>query len=168
MAHSFIEFRNTLPSAGAPDEDRDRQPMAGGEQSGLHAVLLLLRRVERAQPVAQLGAGHLLLELGTRQHGGEETVLIEQHVLVERHVRDADGALVAQRAVVAADRDLVDRIACVRVQAAMAVVITDRVGGAEVGDPAGFEQRDQPRLMLPETVTGPAIASVSGQPMPMA
>ena len=35
-----------------------------------------------------------------------------------------------------------------RVQAAVAVVIAHRVGGAEIGDPAGFEQRNQPRLML--------------------
>jgi hypothetical protein len=33
-------------------------------------------------------------------------------------------------------------------QAAVAVVVTHGVGGAEVGDPAGFEQRNQPRLML--------------------
>ena len=30
----------------------------------------------------------------------------------------------------------------------MAVVIADGVGGAEVGDPSGFEQRDQPGLVL--------------------
>ena len=30
----------------------------------------------------------------------------------------------------------------------MAVVITDRIGGAQIGHPAGFEQRNQPGLML--------------------
>ena len=31
----------------------------------------------------------------------------------------------------------------------MAVVIADRIGGAEIRDPSGFEQRNQPSLMLP-------------------
>ena len=56
--------------------------------------------------------------------------------------------LVAQRAVVAEDGDLVDRVVVVRVEAAVAVVVADGVGGAEVGDPAGLEQRDQPGLVL--------------------
>ena len=30
----------------------------------------------------------------------------------------------------------------------MAVVVTDRVGGAQIGYPAGFEQRNQPGVML--------------------
>jgi hypothetical protein len=30
----------------------------------------------------------------------------------------------------------------------MPVVIADRVSGGKIRDPAGFEQRDQPRLML--------------------
>ena len=78
----------------------------------------------------------------------QEAVLIEQHAFVEGHVGDADGAFVAQRGIVAVDGDFVNGIDVVRVQAAMAVVIADRVGGAEVGHPAGFEQRDQPGLVL--------------------
>ena len=70
--------------------------MARREQARGHAVAPLLRGVIGAQPVAQFGAGHLLLKLGTRQAGGQETVLIEQHVLVERHVGDANGAFLAQ------------------------------------------------------------------------
>ena len=35
-----------------------------------------------------------------------------------------------------------------RIQAAVAVVVAGRVGGRKIGDPARFEQRDQPRLML--------------------
>ena len=89
-----------------------------------------------------------MLELGTREHGADEAVLVEQHAFVERHVGDADGALVAQRGVVAVDRDLVDRAGFVGVEAAVAVVIADGVGGAEVGHPAGLEQRDQPCLVL--------------------
>ena len=41
------------------------------------------------------------------------------------------------------------------VQAAMAVVIADGVGGADVGHPSGFEQRDQPAQMLPGDGNGP-------------
>ena len=122
--------------------------MAGGEQSRLHAVLFLLRGVVFAEQVAQFGAGHLALELGAREHGGEEAVLVQQHAFVEGHVGDADGSLVAQRGVVAVDGDFVDGTRLVGVEAAMTVVIADGVGGAEVGHPAGFEQRNQPGLML--------------------
>ena len=89
-----------------------------------------------------------MLELGPRQDGAEEAVLVEQHAFVEGHVGDADGAFVAQRGVVAVDGDFVDGAGFVGVQAAMAVVIADGVGGAQIGHPAGFEQRDQPRLVL--------------------
>ena len=53
--------------------------------------------------------------------------MIEQYLLIERHVGDADGALVPQCAVVAKDRDLVDGIA-VLVEAAVAIVVADRIG----------------------------------------
>ncbi len=55
---------------------------------------------------------------------------------------------VAQRGIVAEDRNFVDRIGPVRVQAAMPVVIADGVGGADVSHPSGLEQRDEPRLVL--------------------
>ena len=122
--------------------------MAGREQAARDAIQAFLLGVERSQAIAQLGAGHAALKFGPQQHGGEEFVLIEQHVLVERHVGDANGVLVAQRAVVAPDGNFEHRTVAMRVQAAMAVVIADRIGGGEIGDPAGFEQRDQPGLML--------------------
>ena len=105
-------------------------------------------RVMRAQQVAQLGAGHLLLELRALQAGGEEPVLVEQHVFVERHVGDANGA--SRRAARRRRRRSALRGPGRRcgVQAAVAVVIADRVRGAQIGHPAGLEQRDQPRLML--------------------
>ena len=134
--------------AGRADEDRNGAAEAGGEQSRLHAVLFLLRGVVFSEQVAQFGAGHLALEFGAGEHGGEETVLVQQHAFVEGHVGDADGALVAQGGVVAVDGDFVDGAGFVGVEAAMAVVIADGVGGAEVGHPAGFEQRDQPGMML--------------------
>jgi hypothetical protein len=74
--------------AGRADEDRDRHAMAGGEQPFVDAGVLLLRGVDRAQQIAQLGAGHLLLELGQLQAAPSEAVLIEQHALVEGHVGD--------------------------------------------------------------------------------
>ena len=155
MAHSFIEFRKTLPSPGAPTKIGHRAAKAGGEQAGLHAILFLLRGVEFSQQVAQFGAGHLALEFRAGENGGEEAVLVEQDVFVEGHVGDADGALVAQRGVVAVDGDFVDGAGLVGVEAAVAVVVADGVGGAEVGDPAGFEQRDQPGLMLAGDRDGP-------------
>ena len=96
------------------------------------------------------------LELGTQQHRGQESVLIEQHVLVERHVGDANGALIAQRAVVAPDGNFEDRTVAMRVQAAVAVVIAHRVGGRKIRDPArlraaGSATPDAGR----DTVTGP-------------
>src|SRR5690348_1045641 len=41
------------------------------------------------------------------------------------------------------------------VETAVAVVIADRVGGAEIRDPAGFEQRNQPGLVLAGDGHGP-------------
>ena len=79
---------------------------------------------------------------------GEEAVLVQQDAFVEGHVGDADGAFVAQRGVVAEDGNFVDGAGLVGVQAAVAVVVADGVGGAQVRHPAGFEQRDQPGLVL--------------------
>ena len=110
--------------------------------------MLLLRGVIPPQQIAQFGARHFALEFGTRQHGREEAVLIEQNAFVERHVGDPDGALVTERAVVGEDRNFVNRAGFVGVQTAMAVVVADRIGGAEVSHPARFEERNQPGLML--------------------
>ena len=129
-------------------EDGHGVAETGGEQAGGHAVLLLLRGVVFAEQVAEFGAGHFALEFGAGQHGAEEAILIQQDAFVEGHVGDADGALVAQGGVVAEDGDLVNGAGLVGVQAAMAVVIADGVGSAEVGHPAGFEQRDEPRMVL--------------------
>src|SRR6185437_8453843 len=65
----------------------------------------------------------------------------------ERTIRvtDMDGALVTQRAVVAPDGDFEHWIA-MGVEAAVTVVVADGVGGAEIRDPAGFKQWNQPRL----------------------
>src|SRR5262249_9494059 len=56
---------------------------------------------------------------------------------------------VAQRAVVAPNGDLKDGTMAVSVQAAVTIVVTDSIGGGEVCNPSGFEQGDQPSLMLP-------------------
>jgi hypothetical protein len=106
-----------------------------------------LRGVDAADQVAQLGSRHRLLELGAQQAGGQEAVLLEEDVLVEGHVGDADRLLVAERAVISEDRDLVHRIA-VSVQAAMAIVITDGVGGREIGHPTCLQQWIEPGLVL--------------------
>jgi hypothetical protein len=113
-----------------------------------HAILQFLCGVIPAQQVAQLRAGHFALEFGPRQHRRKEAVLVQQHAFVEGHVGDADGALVAQCAIVGKDGDLMNGAGFIGVQAAVAVVIADRVGGAEIRDPTGFEQRDEPGLML--------------------
>src|SRR3954463_9575156 len=55
--------------ARSADEYRNRQPMTRRKQSGRHAGLPLLFRVDRAQPVPHLRSGHLSLELGTRENG---------------------------------------------------------------------------------------------------
>ena len=136
-----------LPSAGAPTKIGIARRWQVDSRPAATRFSAFLLGVEGAQAIAQLGAGHAALEFGTQQHRGQELVLIEQHVLVERHVGDANGVLVAQRAVVAPDGDFEHRIA-MGVEAAMAVVIADRIGGRQIRDPSGFEQRDQPGLML--------------------
>ena len=144
-----MEFRNTLPSAGAPTKIGMPSRLQVESKPGLHAIALFLLAVVSAQAVSQLSAGHLLLEFRARQHRGQKLVLIEQHRFIEAHIRDADHAFVAQLAVIAEDRNFVNRVFGVLIQAAMAVVITDRIRRAEVSHPTGFEQRNQPRLMLP-------------------
>ncbi len=148
--------------ARSAHEDRNGAAKAGGEQAGLHAILFLLRGVVFAQQVAQFGAGHLALEFRAGENGGEEAVLVQQDAFVEGHIGDADGALVAQGGVVAVDGDFVDGAGFVGVEAAMAVVVADGVGGAEVGDPAGFEQRDQPGMMLAGDGDGPGDGQGEG------
>ena len=143
-----MEFRNTLPSPGAPTNTGIARRWQVASSPGRTLLVALLRGVERPQPVAQSRSGHGALEFRAQQHRGQEAILIEQHVLVEGHVGDANGALVAQRAVVAPDGDFEHRAVAMRVQAAVAVVIANGIGGAEIGHPAGFEQRNQPGLML--------------------
>ena len=143
-----MELRNTLPSAGAPTNTGNRQPLAGGEQPGGHVVLLFLGAEEAAELVAQFGAGHLLLELRHGQDSREEAVLVQQDVFVKGHVGNTNGLLVAQGTIVAENRHFVHRPMLVSVETAVAVVIADGVGGAQIGHPAGFEQWDQPRLVL--------------------
>ena len=41
------------------------------------------------------------------------------------------------------------------IQAAVAIVIANGIGGAEIGNPSGFEQRNQPGLMLARDRHGP-------------
>src|SRR6185312_10525420 len=90
----------------------------------------------------------LLLKFGLTQARAQKAVLIQQNILVESDIGDTDDFLVAQLRVVAMDRHLVKRIVPVSVQAAVAVVITNRVCSAEICDPARLEQRNQPGQML--------------------
>ena len=134
-----MELRNTLPSAGAPTKIGNPQPIACGQQSRLDAIAVLLLRIISAQPVSQFRTGHLLLEFRPQQYRCEELILIEQDRLVESHVGHADHAFIPQFAIVAEDRHFIDGIFGVLVQAAVAVVIADGVGRAEIRYPAGLE-----------------------------
>jgi len=69
--------------------------MTGREQPRFDAASLFLPPIDTAQAVAQLGAGHLVLEVGMGEHSRQELVLVKQNVFIEGHVGDADGALVA-------------------------------------------------------------------------
>ncbi len=107
MAHSFMEFRKTLPSAAAPTKmGIAMRWQVESSPPGRDSAFVLA--VEGPQAIAQLGAGHLALELRAQQDGGEEFVLVQQHVLMEGHVGDANGMLVAQGAVVAPDGNFED------------------------------------------------------------
>lgn len=121
--------------------------MAGGEQAGLDAVAGFEIVEELAEEEAELGAGHFALKFGALEDGGEEAVLVEEDVFVEGHVGDADGAFIAEGGIVAEDGDFVDGIA-VSGEGAVAVVVAHGVGAGEVGDPAGFEEGNEPGLVL--------------------
>ncbi len=123
--------------------------MAQREQAFADAVLRFLRGIERAEQVTELDAGHPALELGAQQARGDERVLIEQDLLVEPDVGDADRLLVAERAVVAEDRHLAERMLFRGVERAVTVVVADRVGRREQREPTGVEERIEPRPVLP-------------------
>lgn len=129
------------------DENGDGEAVTSAEQAWGDAGFLFLFRVKPPEEKTQLGAGHFFLKFGSQQARGQKAVLVEEDLLVEGHVGDADGALVAKRAVVAEDGDLEDGIA-VRKQSAVSVVVTNSVGGGQVGDPAGFQKGQEPSLVL--------------------
>jgi hypothetical protein len=112
------------------------------------AVLRFLRRIAQPEQVPELRSGHAALELGLCEHGADEAVLIEQHVLVEADVGDAERALVAQLTVVAEDRDLVERMFRGHVEAPVPVVVAHRVRRAHEHEPTRVEQRIEPREVL--------------------
>src|SRR4051794_13606918 len=90
------------------DEDWNSEASTGREQSRGNAVTLLLFAVVTSETVAEFGSRHLVLELGLAQNGTEETVLIEQHGFVKRHVGDADRPFVPKLCVVTPDGDFVN------------------------------------------------------------
>ena len=102
-------MRKIEPSAGAPTKI-GTLAVAQREQPLGHPVRLILRGVVAPQSPAHLGARHAGLELLLRETRGDEVVLSEQEVLVEADVGDPDRPLVAQGAVVAEDRHLVERM----------------------------------------------------------
>lgn len=122
--------------------------VARREEPGRDAVGLLLCRVVPAHLVAELGAGHAVLKLGLPQHRRDHAVLVEQDVLVEAGVGDADDLGLAVLLVAAADRDLADWARLERVERVVAVVVAGRVRGREVRDPPRVEYRVQPRAVL--------------------
>lgn len=144
--------------AGSADKEGDGEAVAGGEEAGGDAVAGFQFMKKLAQKEAHFGAGHFALEFGALEDGGKEAVLVEEDVLVEGHVGDADGAFVAEGGVVAEDGDFVDGVG-VAGEGAMAVVVAHGVGAGEVGDPAGFEEGDEPGLVL----TGDGDGSGEGE-----
>ena len=75
----------------------------------------------------------------------QKSILIEQHLFIKRHVGDANRRFIAQRTVVAKDRNFMDRIA-MPVERAVSIVITDRICRRQIGNPAGFQKRIEPRV----------------------
>ncbi len=64
IAHSFIEFRNTLPSPGAPTNTGIAIFEHVASSPERDSVPLFLSRIELAETVPEFGPRHLLLELG--------------------------------------------------------------------------------------------------------
>jgi len=64
---------------------------------------------------------------------------VQQHILIESHVRYTDGFLIAQRGVIARDRHLAYGSVFVCIQTPMSVVIADCIGGGEIEYPTSFE-----------------------------
>src|SRR6185437_9282106 len=133
---------------GSSDENGDRQPGTCGQQPFTYAVFALLLPIISPQPVTHFGSCHLLLKFGLTQARAQKTILIQQNILVESNIGDADDLFVPELGVVAMDRDFVKRIVPMSIEAPVAVVITNGVCGTEICDPARLEQRNQPGQML--------------------
>jgi hypothetical protein len=86
----------------------------------------------------ELRRGHLAAEGLPRDELAEEGIGVEEHLVGEDDVVDADDALLAQFRVVDERRPLVER----EVQAEVGVVVEVRAGGDDPVDEAGLDERD--------------------------
>ena len=104
--HDVEEDRAVLHRA---DEDRDAVAVRGREERrALHAERLLDLGDVLAEQVVQLRRRHLLLELGLAEDGREEPVGLEERLLPEAEVVDADDAREAVLEVARVRVDLAD------------------------------------------------------------
>jgi hypothetical protein len=139
-------LRKIEPSCTAPTKIGIRAAVAGGEQRGLlHAEGFFDLGDGLAEQVVQLRRGHALLKLRLLQDGAEQHVGLEERLLPEAEVVDADDAREAQREVARVGVDLADAVA----DDAVGVVVEVGAGGGDAVDEPALDERDEARLVEP-------------------
>ena len=143
---SFTALRKIDPSCTAPDEDRHRVLVADGEQAGLlHPERLLHLRDVAAEQGVELRRGHLALEVRPLHQRGEEPVGVEQRLLPEAEVVDADHAREPKLEVAGVRVHLADGVA----DDAVGVVVEVRARRREAAQDAALDERDDAALVQP-------------------
>ena len=79
---------------------------------------------------------------------GDHLVLVEQYFLVKANVGDAYRAVIPQCSVVSKNRNLMKGVLAGRVEAPVAIVIADRIGGGQQAEPACVQQGVEPGQVL--------------------
>ena len=135
--HDVEEDRAVLHGA---DEDRHAVAVAGREQRRLFTPSASsICAMSLAEQAVELGRRHLPLELGPAEERAEEPVGVEQRLLPEAEIVDADDAREADCRSPAFGFDLADAVA----DDAVGVVVEVRAGRRDAVDDAALDERDE-------------------------
>jgi hypothetical protein len=96
-----------------------------------------------AEQVVELGGGHAPLELGPADDGAEEPVGVEERLLPEAQVVDADDASQSHLEVAGVRVHLANGVT----DDPVGVVVQVRAGGGERADDAALDERDEAALV---------------------
>ena len=143
-AAELDDVEEDRPVLHRADEDGDARPVRRGEQRwALRAEGVLDGGDVLAEPVVELGRRHALLELGSLHDGREELVGLEQRLLPEAEVVDANDAGDAILDVAGVRVDLAHAVA----DDAVGVVVEVRARGRDAVDDAALDERDDAALV---------------------